>query len=610
MSRVLFALAMLSGLGPASAESFLYRGSLQDGIAPANGVYELRLRMFATKLGDAALTEPVWISGVSVRDGRFELPVDLGELPPLLGSAWLQVEVRGAGESDWWVLEGRSQVQLKGLVCPAGWELSGNAGTSPAFEFIGTTDAQALELRTQGSRSLRLEPSTVLFEGRPLTSNVLGGAAANSADVGVRGATIAGGGAVPSGSLFSSDPDFEVAIPNRVSDAYASVGGGLGNQAGNRNASVIDAAFATVAGGKGNNALGESSSVGGGISNLADGRASSVIGGSFNQAAGDNATVSGGSGNCAGGDSSWAGGRGAKVRFGTGSSLNGSCVEGFSSGDANGDEGTFLWGDSRTEFFNSTGPDQFLVRASGGMVLQPDLASSSARRPRGLFNVVAGDAGISQPTSPDAASVATFERNGAAFIRILAPSAADRGLLFGGPDNLDDGGISYSGPVDALEFRTAGLVTMRLSSTGVLQVAGLGSAGATTLCRNAGNQISSCSSSARYKHAVEDLTEGLALIEQLRPVAYRWNGSNEADIGLVAEEVALLDPRLVVYNEAGQVEGVKYERLSAVLAGAVQELAVRDALRERKLQAVEERTRALEKELLALRESLLKPANR
>lgn len=113
----------------------------------------------------------------------------------------------------------------------------------------------------------------------------------------------------------------------------------------------------------------------------------------------------------------------------------------------------------------------------------------------------------------------------------------------------------------------------RLRVDGTLRVDTLGSAGATQLCRNADNQIASCSSSARYKSDIADLDLGVDTLARLRPVAYTWTESGQADIGFVAEEVARIDPRLVTMNEAGEVEGVKYERLSALLAAAVQGLA-------------------------------------
>jgi hypothetical protein len=77
------------------------------------------------------------------------------------------------------------------------WRLGGNAGTDPATDFIGTTDATALELRTAGVRSLRIEPSTVLFDGVPITTNTIAGSSANEVLPGVRGATVSGGGCHP-----------------------------------------------------------------------------------------------------------------------------------------------------------------------------------------------------------------------------------------------------------------------------------------------------------------------------------------------------------------------------------------------------------------------------
>jgi len=40
---------------------------------------------------------------------------------------------------------------------------------------------------------------------------------------------------------------------------------------------------------------------------------------------------------------------------------------------------------------------------------------------------------------------------------------------------------------------------------------------------------------------------------------------------LVAEEVAKVEPLLVTHNEKGEIEGVKYDRISVVLINAVKE---------------------------------------
>lgn len=77
-------------------------------------------------------------------------------------------------------------------------------------------------------------------------------------------------------------------------------------------------------------------------------------------------------------------------------------------------------------------------------------------------------------------------------------------------------------------------------------------------------------SSARFKHDIQDLTsaEAVALAEKLRPVHFKYNGSDEDRIGLVAEEVGAVDPRLIFTEADGAPRGVRYEDLAVVLLGA------------------------------------------
>ena len=43
------------------------------------------------------------------------------------------------------------------------------------------------------------------------------------------------------------------------------------------------------------------------------------------------------------------------------------------------------------------------------------------------------------------------------------------------------------------------------------------------------------------------------------------------DLGLVAEDVAQIEPLLTTTNDKGEVEGVKYDRVGVVLVNAVKE---------------------------------------
>lgn len=125
-------------------------------------------------------------------------------------------------------------------------------------------------------------------------------------------------------------------------------------------------------------------------------------------------------------------------------------------------------------------------------------------------------------------------------------------------------------------LRNTDLGLSNFSSTlrvgGLLRVEQMGAAGGSSQCRNSSRQLGQCASSQRYKQDIQPYVQGLGLVKRLRAVSYRWQGTERLDIGLIAEEVAELDPRLVFHNEQQQVEGVLYDRIDAPLTVAVQEL--------------------------------------
>jgi hypothetical protein len=137
------------------------------------------------------------------------------------------------------------------------WSLSGNAGTNPTTDYVGTSDNQPLEVKVNGERALRLEPAIFsAISGPDPTSNLIGGSPGNSIGSRVIGATIAGGGTARTS-------------PNTVSGDFGTIGGGSGNSA---------AFNATVAGGGRNTASGIGATVGGGFGNTAGGDRSFAAG--------------------------------------------------------------------------------------------------------------------------------------------------------------------------------------------------------------------------------------------------------------------------------------------------------------------------------------------
>ena len=165
----------------------------------------------------------------------------------------------------------------------AAWLLSGNAGTVPGADFLGTTDNLPLELGVNGSRVLRLEPGGT-------SPNVVAGYSANQVAGGVAGGVVAGGGRDLATNQVTADfATVGGGAANRGEGYAATTGGGEGNRAAN--------SYATIGGGASNRATGTHAVVGGGQGNIVTGTHAIIAGGGFNRATVAYGTIGGGAGN-------------------------------------------------------------------------------------------------------------------------------------------------------------------------------------------------------------------------------------------------------------------------------------------------------------------------
>ncbi|MBI3816331.1 tail fiber domain-containing protein [Candidatus Peregrinibacteria bacterium] len=91
------------------------------------------------------------------------------------------------------------------------------------------------------------------------------------------------------------------------------------------------------------------------------------------------------------------------------------------------------------------------------------------------------------------------------------------------------------------------------------------------------NSAATCTvSSVRFKHDIQTIQTALQEIRQMRPVQYRDNGNDVVNVGLIAEDVQAIDPRIVFYENDGTTpRGVKYENLTAILLRGLQETDAR-----------------------------------
>ena len=325
----------------AMPKTMAYQGYLTNTAGdPANGTTSVTFRLYDQPLSGSAL----WSErqqGVQFEDGVFA--VHLGSVESLEGvlfnrPLWLGVSVDGGQEL-------RPRVALE---------------TVPFAMSV-----RGLRTRPGEDAQLPAERAGVL--------NLILGHEGNSVKEGVSGAVIGGGGGGENFGANKVNASFGTVgggNTNIVNGFGGTVAGGGGNRAqalvstiGGGGGNLAEGEYATVAGGESNKATGNHASIGGGVENRAGGRLSTLSGGFSNRAKGDWSAVGGGITNSAEGVGSTVPGGGNNVAIGAYSFAAGLSARAEH-------DGSFVWngvGDTSDPPFISTGEQQFLIRASGGV---------------------------------------------------------------------------------------------------------------------------------------------------------------------------------------------------------------------------------------------------
>jgi predicted ribosome quality control (RQC) complex YloA/Tae2 family protein len=114
-------------------------------------------------------------------------------------------------------------------------------------------------------------------------------------------------------------------------------------------------------------------------------------------------------------------------------------------------------------------------------------------------------------------------------------------------------------------------------------------------------QLGTVSSSRRFKDEIKPMDNSSEAILGLKPVTFHYKSDtqNTPQFGLIAEEVAKVDPDLVVRDDNGEIYTVRYEAVNAML--------LNEFLKEHRKNQQQEATIArLEKQIEMLAEGLQK----
>ena len=294
------------------------------------------------------------------------------------------------------------------------WSRLGNAGTSPAVNFLGTTDAAAFQIRANNQPVIRYEAVPAGFRIVAGTLNTIDASSTNSTIMGGRShsigvnaheSTIAGGQAnlirnVQRGAFVGGGARNEI----REDNDFAMIAGGRDNRigtnsvislvvGGGENAIGNNVDGALMVGGFRNDILGSTDPLsrqiapillGGSDNEIGRGRGSSwavILGGDNNRIGTNapNAVIAGGTNNLVADNAgfSFAAGRRCRVNH----------------------PGAFVWADSQNASFASAANDSFNIRAQGGVHLSSTTDLNFGATTRQMLNLWDDNYGIGVQSS-------------------------------------------------------------------------------------------------------------------------------------------------------------------------------------------------------------------
>jgi hypothetical protein len=215
--------------------------------------------------------------------------------------------------------------------------------------------------------------------------------------------------------------------------------------------------------------------------------------------------------------------------------------------------GWYLANDGKFSVGNSTGNklvwDGTKLKVTGGIYITDSIGirndgSSTLTITGGPSNASGGQIDLTP------SGIVSLVATGGQFIQFYA-GGAQRGYV------QNDGKFDWLGTAELDGTVSIGTSITLTASSGAISAASYNS-----------------TSSRRFKNNIKDFTNGLAIIQKLRPVTFDWNQKDiKNDIGFIAEEVYEVLPNIVHKNDKGEVESLDYSKIVPILIATVQQLS-------------------------------------
>ena len=238
-------------------------------------------------------------------------------------------------------------------------------------------------------------------------------------------------------------------------------------------------------------------------------------------------------------------------------------------GSANTALGAFSQNDSTTGTANTSIGAGSLPANTNGAGNTVVGASAMSRNLSGSNNVAVGLNALFLSTSDYNTAVGTNALAGTTGTRNIALGLSAGSLITSGSNNIDIGNVAPGNESDTIRIGNTQTAAYLAGVSGVTVASGV------QVYIDSNGQLGTLTSSARFKEDVADMAGASHLVMQLRPVTFRYkspydDGSHRLQYGLIAEEVAKVDPELVQFDDKGQAQTVRYHVVNMMLLNEVQ----------------------------------------
>jgi predicted ribosome quality control (RQC) complex YloA/Tae2 family protein len=152
--------------------------------------------------------------------------------------------------------------------------------------------------------------------------------------------------------------------------------------------------------------------------------------------------------------------------------------------------------------------------------------------------------------------------------------------------------VGYNVSGAAGEANTTRIGDSNQTKTFISGISGVTATSGVAVYVNSSGQLGTLTSSARFKEEIKAMDQASEAILGLTPVTFRYKHDIDPDgipqFGLVAEEVAKVNPDLVAKDAEGKVYTVRYEAVNAMLLNEFLKAHKKMQTQEQKLQSQEQ----------------------